>query len=170
MAETDDMGTKVEASLDRIAGALADGWDVSDLALVVRESMEVAEHLEHANGAAKQQFATEFASALLDQFLASCTPKLDKLIEEIDVPFLPEAIERVTVDPILKKWAPLLIQRVAEKALPSLFTLVVDASRGKISVNTERCQQLAETGMPNAPTAPCVLDPGHDGPCRITKE
>ncbi len=132
---TDRLDEQVELVLDEIAVAVADGVDVEDIPLLVSKSMEVAERLGDVPGHEKAQFAEAFASALFDRFFSSCTPRLAELIEELDVPLLPEWAERITVDPILKAWAPSLLRAALRRALPSLFTLVVDATRGNLAIN-----------------------------------
>lgn len=139
-----DLDAQLSKVLDEIAEAVHDGVDVEDVALVVRKSMEVAEKLDDVSGADKSAFAETLAAALLDRFLAQCTPALAQLIEEIDVPFLPEAVERATIDPLLRAWTPTLLRAVLRRALPSLFTLVVDATRGELAVNGKVRAALAD--------------------------
>lgn len=129
---SDSIQTKLEQSLERITRAVADGLDLEDLPVLVEESMRVAEQLDDVPGEQKGEFAKSFALALFDKFFASGSPRLNELIEAIDVPLLPEAVERVTIDPILKAWAPSLLRSALAELLPRLFTLVADASHGRV--------------------------------------
>jgi len=137
MTEPDQAKTKLEITLDEIALAVSDGVDVEDVALIVRKSMEVAEQLGDVPGADKSKFALDFASNLIDKFFVAATPALERAIEAIDIPFLPEAVEAATVDPLLKAWAPGLLRAAIKASLPSLFDLVVSATRGELDVNKD---------------------------------
>ena len=129
---------RVEASLERMAVALADGFDMSDVAVIVREAMETVEALgEEVSGESKREYAELLAGRLLDRFFDTCTPKLEAAIEAIDIPFIPEAIERVTVDPLLKAALPKVLRPLLRAMLPALFDLVASATKGELAVNQE---------------------------------
>lgn len=127
--------SKLDLALNEIALAVSDGVDVEDIALLIRKGMEVAEQLGDVPGSEKAAFAQDFVGNLIDRFFKEATPALERAIEAIDIPFLPEAVERATVDPLLKAWAPGLMREAIKASLPSLFELVVSASRGRVEVN-----------------------------------
>jgi len=129
-----DFTDKLNAALDEIAAAVNGGVDLSDLPLIAAKSMEVAEQLDDVTGEEKARFANDFACELIDRFLVDATPELVALVQSIDVPFLPEAIERVTFDPVVLKWAPLVVRAVVKLMLPALFALVISAAKGKLAL------------------------------------
>ena len=131
----DLLGLHLTTALDEIATALVGGFDLGDVTLIVKKSMEVADLITEGTGEEKAAFAKRFAHELLREQLGSCGPKLSALIEAVDIPFMPEAMERAVVDPILKAWAPVVLRAALDEILPGIFDLVVAATRGEVSVN-----------------------------------
>ena len=126
---------RLNEALDSIASAVVGGFKVSDLPLVVAESMKVAEELGDVPGEKKREFAMSFASELIDRFLSDATPDLIELVRAIDVPLLPDWIEEATIDPIILKYAPLVVRAAVKLLLPGLFDLVALAAKGGLLIN-----------------------------------
>lgn len=126
---------QVDAAIQETAEALSDGLDVTDLPVLIRNGMQVAERMDHLTGAQKAELAERFVMELVDRALDAGSPKLAEFIQSFDVPFLPEGIEAVTVDPLLRAAAPALIKPLIKAALPELMKLVADASKGGAGIN-----------------------------------
>ncbi len=70
-----------------VGGALADGFQLADLAAIVGEACEIAETLEDLDGSSKRAVAIRL---------------IERVIDETDTPWLPDAL----VDPLLKVLVP----------------------------------------------------------------
>ena len=127
----------IDRAIEETTAALADGLDVSDLAVLVRNGVEIADQLDDIPGEKKRELALSYAGELLDDFWAQATPKMQEAIAAIDIPWVPEGIEAAVVDPLIAKYAPELVKHFAKQALPSFVDLVIDASKGGVQVNTE---------------------------------
>jgi hypothetical protein len=132
MSEFND---KVEQAIAKTADALADGFDASDVSVLVREAVEVAEGLDSLDGPAKRKLAIEFAGTLVDKFFTEATPQIEQLVKDVDWPFLTDGMEAALVDPIVKKFAVPYARDLLKLAIPSMVDLVVDASKGFVNVN-----------------------------------
>jgi hypothetical protein len=126
---------RIEDAIGKTAEALADGFDVPDLHVLVREAVECAEALDDLDGPAKRRCAIEFASELVDTFFTVSTPTIEKLVENVDWPLLPEAVERAVIDPWVRKLAVPYARDLIKTAIPYLVDLVVDATKGAVKVN-----------------------------------
>jgi len=157
---TDPRG-HISAAIEETTAALADGLDVSDLAVLVRNGVEIADQLDDIPGEKKRELALAYASELLDEFWEKATPKMQEAIAAIDIPWIPEGIESSMIDPLIAKYAPELVKHFAKQALPSFVDLVVDASRGKIQVNSAlwtRVGSMVELLKKHGPTMADALD------------
>jgi len=131
----DRFSQRVEEALAKTAEALADGFDATDVSVIVREAVETAEAFDDLNGPEKRKLAINFASALIDKFFQSSTPSIEKLVEKIDWPLLPDSVEAAVIDPWVKKLAVPFARDLVKSAIPSLVDLAVDASKGKLKLN-----------------------------------
>ena len=127
----------IDRAIEETTAALADGLDVSDLAVLVRNGVEIADQLDDVPGPKKRELALSYASELLDEFWTQATPKMQEAITAIDIPWVPEGIEAALVDPLLARYLPELLKGFAKQSLPAFVDLVIDASRGGVQVNTE---------------------------------
>jgi len=127
----------VEAAIARVTEALADGFDAEDVALLVREAVEVAEKLDDLDGPSKRAMAIAFSSDLVDKFFGDSTPKIAELVEAIDWPWLTDGMEKAIVDPIVLKFAVPYARDLVKLAIPGLVDLVVKATKGGVAVNAE---------------------------------
>ena len=132
-----EFNERIEDAIAKTAEALADGFDASDVSVLVREAVETAEALDDLEGPAKRTLAIEFACGLVDRFFHKATPEIEALVERVDWPLLPDAIEAAVIDPWVKKLAVPYARDLIKLAIPSMVDLVVDAAKGKIRVNTE---------------------------------
>lgn len=125
----------LEAAITRVAAALADGFDpTEDLAVLVREAVEIAETFGDLAGSEKKALALAFLERVIDECWASATPTIDAIVEELDLPG-PEWVEQVVWDPLLQAIAPQLIRPAVLRLLPRIVDLVVDASREHLDIN-----------------------------------
>jgi len=131
-----DAEARLEASISRVADALRDDFDVEDIAILVREAVEIAEAFEDLDGSEKKALALAFLERVVDDFFATATPALEKMVEDLDLPG-PAWLERAAFDPIVKAIAPALLRPALKAALPALVDLVVNASRGALDINME---------------------------------
>ncbi len=127
--------TRVEESIARIHAAMADRFDVSDLSVLIREAVEVAETLDDLKPTEKRALAIAFVCDLIDKFFTGQTPAIEKLIEDVDWPWLTDGMERTLVDPIVKRFAVPFAKDLLKLSIPYLVDLVVDATSGKVAVN-----------------------------------
>jgi len=132
----EDQAKKLLDSMNEAKSLLAEGgFDLGDLPHLIRLSAEAAESFKDLDRIEKRAIAETFAGDLIDELLVEATPKVIELIQSIDIPFLPEAIERVTFDPFAIKWSPLLIRAAVKLLLPGFFDLIVSASKGEVAIN-----------------------------------
>lgn len=132
-----EFSRRVEDAIAKTQAALADGFDAADVAVLVREAVEAAEALDDLAGTEKRQFAIEFVCGLVDKFFASATPQIEELVERIDWPLLPDAIEESVIDPWVKKLAVPYARDLLKLSIPSMVDLVVDATKGAVDVNRD---------------------------------
>jgi len=136
MMNPEETTAALDDAIAQTAEALSDGLDVDDIALLVRLGVEVAESYDHLTGAEKRTFAEAYAVKLIEEHLADATPMLQELIADLDLPG-PEWLERTVLDPMLAAVLPKLLLPLIRAALPSLFDLVVSASRGELAINLD---------------------------------
>jgi hypothetical protein len=119
-----------EEALKRAAAAIraelgeADGFSWEDIPDVVRVGTEVVETIGGMTGEQKK-------AAVLATIRPIYEEKLKGLLDKHDMPWVPAALERSIVDPMLLQtslWA-------FDQIVPSLIDLVVDASKGKLNLN-----------------------------------
>lgn len=127
----------IAQAVEETTAALADGLDVGDVALLVKNGVEIAERLDDVPPEKKRELALSYASELLDEFWSSATPAMRKGIAELDIPWVPEGVEAAIIDPVVAAYAPTLLKHFVKLALPSIVDLVITASRGGVQVNTE---------------------------------
>ena len=108
--------------------------NLEDIGKVIRHSMEIAEEASDMTGAEKKEFAANLSSKLSKQLLESIQPKLDKWVEDLDLPG-PEWLEKAMWDPMLKAAVPSLVPVILDRVVPSVIDLVVDATKGKLFIN-----------------------------------
>ena len=108
--------------------------NLEDIGKVIKHSMEIAEEASDMTGAEKKDFAANLSSKLSKQLLKSIQPKLDKWVEELDLPG-PEWLEKAMWDPMLKAAVPSLVPVILDRVVPSVIDLVVDATKGKLFIN-----------------------------------
>ena len=72
---------------------------------------------------------------VIDEGFDAAIPAIEKMVVDLDLPG-PEWIERTVFDPLLKRIAPSLLKPALKASLPQLVDLVIDASRGMVSINT----------------------------------
>ncbi len=130
-----EFNERVEVAIDRTSKALADGFDAGDVAVLVREAVEVAEGLDGLTGQEKRAIAIGFVYSLLDQFFESATPQIEKLVADVDWPLLPDSVEAAVVDPWVRKIAVPYARDLIKLAVPSMIDLVVEATAGRVKVN-----------------------------------
>lgn len=124
-----DQEACVEQAIDDLAHVFNGGFDFKDLRLVVLKAVQVAELLQDVAGEDKREFAAEFAAQLLEKHLDECPKQVAELIQAIDIPYLPEALERTLVDPVLERMAAQLVRELVLASLPGLCDLVVSMSK-----------------------------------------
>ena len=129
--------SRAEEAIAKVHAALADGFDAGDVSVLVRESVEFAEAMGGMSGPQKRELAIAFTCDLIDKFFHSGTPRIEQLVEAIDWPLLPDAIEAAVIDPWVKKLAVPYAKGLLKSVVPSLVDLVVDAAKGKVNVNKE---------------------------------
>ena len=108
--------------------------NLEDIGKVIKHSMEIAEEASDMTGAEKKEFAANLSSKLSKQLLESIQPKLDKWVEDLDLPG-PEWLEKAMWDPMLKAAVPSLVPVILDRVVPSVIDLVVDATKGKLFIN-----------------------------------
>lgn len=133
---------RIEACIDRVAALLADGLQVDDAAVLIREAVECAEaigEVEKLNGTEKRALALD----LVDRFVRIAEPQVqafvDKLADSTDGPG-PDWL----VDPILKRTAVPIVAATLRHLAPSLVDLLVEASRGGLALNKRQGDTAAE--------------------------
>lgn len=130
-----DTEARLDAAIARVAETLGDGFDPStDVAVLIREAVEIAEAFGDLDGTEKKALALAFLERVLDECFDAATPAIEKMVEDLDLPG-PEALERMVWDPLLKSVAPKLLRPALKASLPRLVDLVIDASQGKLQVN-----------------------------------
>lgn len=129
-----DSEAKLDAAIARVADTLADGFGPDDLAVLVRESVEIAEAFGDLDGTEKKALALAFIERVIDECFDAATPAIEAMVVELDLPG-PEWVERAVWDPLLKRVAPMLLRPALHALLPKLIDLVVDAARGSLAVN-----------------------------------
>lgn len=135
-----DSEERLEAAITRVADAVRDGFDVADIAIIVREGVEIAESFGDLTSTEKKALALAFGERLIDEFFDTATPAIEKMVVELDLPG-PEWFERTVWDPALTLIAPKLLKPALKSALPALVDLVISAHNGALQLKT------------NAPTA-----------------
>ena len=108
--------------------------NLEDIGKGIKHSMEIAEEASDMTGAEKKEFAANLSSKLSKQLLESIQPKLDKWVEDLDLPG-PEWLEKAMWDPMLKAAVPSLVPVILDRVVPSVIDLVVDATKGKLFIN-----------------------------------
>lgn len=136
MTTKETASQRIDRAITETAEALSDGLDLKDIGVLIRNGIEVADELDELTGEEKKELAKRYVAELLDQGLAAITPELEKCIEALDIPFLPEALERITVDPLLCKVLPSLLRPIIKDAVPGLVDVIVNASKGSVRVNS----------------------------------
>jgi len=135
MAMPPNSDEKLEAAIARVADTLADGFDpTADLAILVRESVEIAETFGDLDGTEKKALALAFLKRVITECFDAATPAIEAMVVALDLPG-PEWIERTVFDPMLKAIAPKLLKPALLACLPKLIDLVVDASSGGLELN-----------------------------------
>lgn len=168
---------KTEELIERIATMAGGGsLDFAELGTLVRHVVEIAEEFA-VPGPKKRELALGLLDRLVDRFFSAATPTLERWIEDLDVPFLPESIERVTIDPVLLAWAPELVRPLLKSAMPALVDLVVDATKGAVKVNegdvsslAEQVDTLANYIMADVPGEPSQSQGAVDTAIRVMQE
>lgn len=94
-------------AISELTGVLSDGFQLADLALLVGRAMEITERLRSMDGGAKKVL---------------CIGLLNRLIDETDCPWLPDAL----ADPLCKAF------------LPGIVDALAGASRGELRINERR--------------------------------
>lgn len=102
----------IATAVDNIKSAFADGFQLADLAVLVREVSTFAEVFS-LTGEEKRELALQVAQRVLD---------------ETDIPWWPDKLRLPLVGEV---GADALIMRV----MPKLLDLVVDATKGKLPLN-----------------------------------
>lgn len=162
----------LDKAIEETTEALSDGLDASDIATLIRNGIEIAERLDEVSGEEKGAAALAYASDLIDKFWDRATPAMEAAIKAIDIPYIPEGIEEAFIDPILAKAAPPILKHFVKLALPSMVELVVEASKGGVSVNAARWRKAAaviDLLQEHGPAMLCALDAygGGHGPSDI---
>ena len=129
-----DAEARLEAAITRIADAVRDSFDVEDVAVIVRESVEVAEAFGDLDGTEKKALALALGERLVDEFFDRATPSLERMVVSLDLPG-PEWLERTLWDPALKLVAPKLLKPALKASLPALVELVISAHNGALKLN-----------------------------------
>lgn len=129
---------RIEDAIAKTAEALADGFDVEDVALLLKEAVECAEALDDLDGPQKRACAIEFAEELINMLFSAGTPAIDKLVEDVDWPLIPEGIERAVIDPWVKKLALPYARDLVKLMIPTLADLIVEATKGSVKVNENK--------------------------------
>lgn len=133
-----DAEARLEAAISEVAATLADGFDpAADVAVLIRQAVEIAEAFGDLDGTEKKALALAFLERVLDECFDAATPAIEKMVEDLDLPG-PEVIERLVWDPLLKSVAPKLLRPAIKASLPRLVDLVVDAAGGKLLVNAKK--------------------------------
>lgn len=86
---------RLEAAADRIAEALADGFQLADLAAIVGEACEIAETLDDMDGPSKRAVAISL---------------IERVIDSTNTPWIPDAL----VDPLLKVLVPSFVDVIVK--------------------------------------------------------
>jgi len=130
-----DAEDRLDAAIARVASTLSDGFDpANDVAILIREAVEIAEAFGDLDGTEKKALALAFLGRVIDECFDSATPAIEKMVEDLDLPG-PEVLERVVWDPLLKSIAPKLLRPALKASLPQLIDLVIDASHSMLEVN-----------------------------------
>lgn len=91
---------QIKAHVEDIKKIFADGFQLGDVALVVKEAMEIAQTYKSSanlNGPARKELALKL---------------INQVVDETDTPWLPDPL----TDPLLKKLAPRMIDMLHEAA------------------------------------------------------
>jgi len=133
-----EFDARIEEALAKTMEALADGFDAEDVAVLVREAVEIADtvgDLDGFDGPEKRELAVSFACNLIDKFFSSATPQIASMVEAVDWPWITDGMEKAIVDPLVLKFAVPYARDLIKSTIPSLVDLVVNATKGKIAVN-----------------------------------
>ena len=130
----EEMTARIDQAIQESAEVLVDGLQPGDISILVRNGVELADNYAELSGERKREFAVTYASALIDEHLTADNPHLQRCVRELDLPG-PDWIEAAVWDPLLIRIAPDLLRPIIKEALPRLFDLVVDATRGRVAVN-----------------------------------
>ena len=126
---------RIQGIVDATAKTVQGGISFEDMGQIVRGAVETAEIVgPDLLGKEKRKLAELYCCKLIDRFFDRSSDKLDKWIEDLDLPG-PEWLERAAWDPLLKRLAPQIVKPMLKAAVPNLLDLVIDATRGKVKVN-----------------------------------
>ncbi|KKM19883.1 hypothetical protein LCGC14_1651110 [marine sediment metagenome] len=127
-----DTDARLDAAITKVAETLSDGFDPSaDVAVLIREAVEIAEAFGDLDGTEKKALALAFLGRVIDECFEAATPAIEEMVEALDLPG-PEALERVLWDPLLKAVAPKLL-KPALKAKPRLARATEQQERTALS-------------------------------------
>ena len=134
MTDQDPAEALIDKAIAETTEALADGLDVADIALLVKNGVEIAEQLDDVPSERKRELALAYAGELLDEFWGKATPAMRQGIADLDIPWVPEGVEVAIIDPIIAAYAPTMLKHFTKLALPSLVDLVISASKGELKL------------------------------------
>ncbi len=137
MSMPPDAEARLEAAITRIADAVRDSFDVEDIAVIVHESVEVAEAFGDLDGTEKKALALALGERLVDEFFTTATPAIERMVAHIDWPLLTDGMEAAIIDPLVAKVAPHLLKPALKASLPALVDLVISAHNGGLKLNNK---------------------------------
>ena len=100
-------GAWFDEAIAELVSVISDGFQISDVPLLIGRGMEIVERIKGQTGAGKRVL---------------CIALLNRLIDETDCPWLPDAL----VDPVCKAM------------IPGIVDALAGASKGELRINEKR--------------------------------
>lgn len=121
---------RLNECLAELREVFADGFQFSDLAMLVKVATEFVE-LSKLTGPEKRAAAV----LLMERFIDGVDlDRVEEFVRRLDLPG-PEILEDNVWDPILLKYAIPLLKDTLKAHLPTLIDLIVSATKGKLKIN-----------------------------------
>ena len=143
MTERTKADERLDAAIDSAALALKDGLTFDDIPKLIRSGVEVAETFDGLTGAEKRDLVQRYVAELVG-FALEDSPQLAEWVANLDIPYVPEGVEAVVVDPLIRAVLPPVLRPILLSLVPGVVEAVLDASKGGVQVNTALWIKAAE--------------------------
>ena len=121
---------RLEEMLTEMRGVFSDGFQFSDVPMLVKTATEFAELLD-ASGTEKKAAALMLMERFLDEVPLDA---IADAVRKIDLPG-PTWLEDNVLDPLLLEYVVPLIKDSIKSHLPAFVDLLVDATKGDLKIN-----------------------------------